>query len=316
MNQEEIELTFSRTKARDYVYELITSQDAGMDAVVQGIALLEVWTLLPSTYTAKAERRDTLANMNLQKVVESLLVDVLMLRKPTTLNNMATMIGASLGFKEAAQGITLAGEIIAVLAEMGFYSLLKRHPNSSYYIVPNVFLDDEERLIAERGMYMPPLVERPKKLRENYDTPFQSLPSESLILKKNHHDNEISLDVLNNQNYIPLTLNLDFLNEVEEVPTFDLDHIKGIELVPHNIAQDMLRMQKNNWELHLEQSNFVYQTMYDAGNKFYVPNKVDKRGRIYAQGHHINPMGASYKKACTELFHKKPVTVPEGFFNA
>lgn len=316
MNQEELELEFSKKKAREYVYELILSQDVGMDTVVQGINLLEVWTLLPSTYKAKENRKNTLASMDLQKIVENVLVDILMLRKPTTIANMATTLGMSLGFKEAVQGITLAGEILVVLAETQFYSITKRSANSSYYIVPNMFLDTEERLIAEKGMYLPPLIEKPKKLKHNYSTPYHSLPQETLILKGhiNHHDQAISLDVLNKQNNIALSMNVDFINEVEEEPTFDLETIKCIEKVPPSIAKDMIRLQRNNWGLHLEQSNLVYQTIYDEGNKFYIPNKVDKRGRIYAQGHHLNPMGTGFKKSTLDLHHKEKINVPIGFF--
>lgn len=318
MTQEELELEFSRKKAREYVYSLVISQDTGIETVDQGVNLLEIWSLLPSTYDAKQVRKSTLASMDLKKIVENVLVDVLMLRKPTTIANMATSLGMTLGFKEAVQGITLAGEILVVLAETQFYGIMKRSPNSSYYIVPNVFLDTEERAIAEKGMYLPPLIEKPKQLKHNYSTPYHSLPKETLILKGhyNHHDQFISLDVLNKQNNIALCMNVDFINEVEEEPTFDLEHIKGIELVPPSIAKDMLRLQKDNWELHLEQSNLVYQTIYDEGNKFYVPNKVDKRGRIYAQGHHINPMGTGYKKSTVELYNKETIQIPTGFFNS
>lgn len=316
MNQEQLEEEFSRKKAREYVHELILSQDMGLDVIVNGINLLEAWTILPSTYEAKELRRNTLASMNIQQIVEGVFVDILMLRKPTTIANMATTLGISLGFKEAKQGITLAGEILAVLAETGFYSVARKSKNSSYYIFPNVFLDTDERLIAERGMYMPPLIEYPNKLKDNYSTPYHSLAKESLILKGhyNHHELGISLDVLNLQNRIPLALSVDFINEVEEEPTFDLEHIKGIELVPKHIAKDMIRLQQANWELHLEQSNFVYQTLFDAGNKFYIPNKVDKRGRIYSQGHHVNSQGVPFKKASIELHTKERINVPKGFF--
>lgn len=317
MNQAELEELFSKSKAREYVYNLLLSEDYGMDVVVQGIDLLKAWTTLPSKYEKKQVRRDTLASMDIQEIVEKVFVEVLMMRKPTTLANMATTLGMSLGFQEAKEGITLAGEILAVLCNTGFYTIMSRTANSSLYIVPNTMLDDEERIIAERGMYMPPMIEKPKKLTDNRSSPYQTVTGQSLILKAahKHHDFDICLDVLNRQNSIPLELDIDFINNVEEEATFDLDTIKGIENYPPPIAKEMIRLQRMNWEMHLEQSNFVYQTMADEGNRFYVTNKYDNRGRLYSQGHHINPIGTSYKKASINLANKEKINVPTGFFS-
>ena len=44
------------------------------------------------------------------------------------------------------------------------------------------------------------------------------------------------------------------------------------------------------------------------GNKFWLQNKVDKRGRIYTSGYHISPQGSSFKKAMINLANKEIVT--------
>ena len=41
--------------------------------------------------------------------------------------------------------------------------------------------------------------------------------------------------------------------------------------------------------------------MVSQGNRFYLTHKVDKRGRIYAQGYHITTQGTAFKKAMIEL---------------
>jgi DNA-directed RNA polymerase len=48
--------------------------------------------------------------------------------------------------------------------------------------------------------------------------------------------------------------------------------------------------------------------MINSGNEIYLTNKVDKRGRIYAQGYHITTQGTSFKKAMLELAHEELVT--------
>jgi hypothetical protein len=58
-------------------------------------------------------------------------------------------------------------------------------------------------------------------------------------------------------------------------------------------------------EIFAEQSQAVYDLIIDAGNEFYLNQKVDKRGRVYAQGYHVSTAGSSYKKASIELAHEE-----------
>ena len=316
MNQVELEEYFSKTKARDFVLDLLLEDKDGMELIGQGTELLEAWCVLPSKYETKQQRRDTLAKMEVHKIVQRVFVDVLMMPKPASLANVATALGISLGFEEAKQGITLAGEILAVLSHTGFFGLSRKDKNATYYIYPHAMLTDEEWEIATRGMYMPPLIEKPKMLKHNRSTPYHTIKDESLILggHHNHHDYYICQDVLNKQNNIPLCLNEDFINNILEEATYDLDAVKGMDTMPVMMAREMLHNQRRNWEIHIEQSVMVYETVYNEGNRFYIPNKVDKRGRIYAQGHHINPMGSDYKKASVDLCDKEIINIPKGYF--
>ena len=69
-------------------------------------------------------------------------------------------------------------------------------------------------------------------------------------------------------------------------------------------------MSKEYFEEHFkEQSAFFFKLMKHHGNSLYITNKVDKRGRIYSQGFHINPQGDSYHKAMINLKHRE---IPTG----
>ena len=94
-----------------------------------------------------------------------------------------------------------------------------------------------------------------------------------------------SLDTLNIMNKVALRLDTDFLSTVEEEPTFDLD------------TQD----REDTWARFKQQSYHFYNVMATQGNRFYLTHKVDKRGRIYAHGYHINTQGSAFKKAMLEL---------------
>ena len=108
---------------------------------------------------------------------------------------------------------------------------------------------------------------------------------------------------------------LDFIDEIEEEATFSLDEISNMDKRPTVVNQDLIRLKRQNWYIHLEQCDQLYRLMYEEGNVFYIPNKPDIRGRIYSQGHHINPMGNSYKKSSIDLYHHEKVVVPKGFFD-
>jgi hypothetical protein len=132
----------------------------------------------------------------------------------------------------------------------------------------------------------------PLDLSNNYDSGYLSV-KESLILGKgNHHDGNICIDVLNTINKVALKLDTAFLLQVEEEPTFELDTAE---------KRDM-------WLNFKSQSAIMYALMHSLGNEFYLTHKVDKRGRIYSQGYHLNTQGTAFKKAMIELANEEVIT--------
>lgn len=122
-------------------------------------------------------------------------------------------------------------------------------------------------------MYMPPMISKPNPLVHNTDSAYYSV-EEPLILgdKRNYHDGDICLDVLNTQNQVKYHLNWEFLNRFEE-PNPGIQH----------------------FDKHLAQAKLTRNLM--GIKEFYVPNKVDSRGRVYTCGYHINPQGTPFHKA-------------------
>ena len=59
--------------------------------------------------------------------------------------------------------------------------------------------------------------------------------------------------------------------------------------------------QREQWEAFKYASHRVWMLMYNQGNRFYLTNKVDKRGRLYSVGYHINTQGNQFQKAMVEL---------------
>lgn len=319
LTQENLEHTYSKKAARGYVLDIVLSEPDFLNVIGEGIELIEEWAKAPSQYDKKKLRKEAVLTMDLKDLVQKIVVDTLLIRSTSTLATFASSLGVTLGFEDNHDGITLAGELLAVLLPTGLYTIAPKVRNGQWHVIPNFLLTVEERLIAERGMFIPPSIEKPKRLKSNRDSGYKYLKGESLILGGSfkHHDGDITLDNLNRQNSIKLSLCFDFIDSND--PDLDI-HIKDLVKkwkaegkTAYNIQQD-IQQEITNWNMHLLQTDHLHDLMDQAGNVFYVCNKTDNRGRTYAQGHHINPMGTSYKKASIELTKQEKVEIPEDFF--
>lgn len=127
-------------------------------------------------------------------------------------------------------------------------------------------------------MYIPPMVSKPNVVHKNDDSPYYTLEGESLILgdHRNHHEENICLDVINIQNRIKFYLDWEFINAHEEPK----EHLEN----PEHYEKQATKVR-----------GFL-------GNKhFYITNKVDTRGRLYTQGYHVNPQGTDWQKSVLSL---------------
>lgn len=320
LTQESIEQSHTKKAAREFIMELMRADPDCLNMIGNGIELIEAWANEEATYKSKQERKDTIKYLNLKDIVEKIFCDVLTIRSSATLASMASKLGQTLGFADNRQGITLAAELLAVLLPIGLFHIGPVRKNGQWHVIPLIELSPEERVIAERGMYVPPSITKPLKVKGNRDSGYQYLKGDSLILggPAHHHEGNICLDVINRQNQIALCLNYDFVDNVEEVRKTTIQEIvKGLKEKGKTAREIKMAVEQEelNWQMHQMQANYLYDLMDATGNEFYITNKVDKRGRLYAQGYHINPMGSSYKKACVDLANKEKVEVPDGFFN-
>jgi len=292
--------------------------------VQQGVELLRNW-MAQEHFESKAVRLHHLAQLDLEKLVTEIFVGVCYVQDETPMVNVVGQLASRIGFDDKRDSIQTVAEVLAILCETDVFDIRKPHRTASMYIVSNIKFGEELSNFIAYSCYLPPLVCEPKKLTNNRSTAYYTHSNDSLILGggHNHHDGNICLDVLNSRNSVPLSLDVEFLSTVEEQPTHDLNvvsdetlekyHLKGHDLTAWQQA-DMVRKQKQNWARYKEQSYYFYSLMVNQGNRFYISNKVDKRGRMYACGYHITPQGTSFKKAMINLADKEQVSgVPDKF---
>ena len=236
-------------------------------------------------YASKMKRIAQLASLSLEDLVMDCFVGVAYSLRPELFTSVTAQMSARLGFSDRTEAITTVAELLAVLCQTDAFDIQKPSRMASLMLVSRIPLPSALVAFIEHSQILPPMVCEPLELTHNHSSGYLT-HNDSLILGSgNHHDGDICLDVLNTINKVAFKLDLDFLCKVEEQPTY------GIE------TQD----QEDNWANFKKQSYKFYSLMAQQGNRFYFNNKVDKRGRIYACGYHLNPQGAPFKKAQLEL---------------
>lgn len=284
INQEFNEKRYNRHHIDGYIRESIEASEYMQGKIDQGVDYLNQW-LSVDYYPKKNARITQLKGMDLRQLVKDIFVGVAYIQREELFTSVTAQMAARLRLSDRVEAITLLAEVMAVLCHTDAFDILKASKMASLVIVSRIPLEDSLINYIEESQYLPPMVCPPRKLVSNRSSGYLT-HSDSLILGHgNHHEGDICLDVLNTMNAVPLKLCTELLCQEEEEPTFDLDD------------ED----KKQQWMQFKKQSYRFYDLLVQQGNRFYLTHKVDKRGRIYAQGYHINTQGAAFKKAMIEL---------------
>ena len=245
-----------------------------------------------SYYLKKNQRLKLIEALDLTELVTDIFAHIaLIAQTPELFVSCTAQLAAKLGFDEKRDAIQTVAEIISVLSNTDAFDLTKEHSNSSVMMLSNIVLSPALKDAIERSQFMPPMVCTPPEVKHNYDSPMLTYNECQILGKQNGHSGDICLDVINTQNKVPLQLDTHFLSTVEEEPTFEIDSLE----------------KRNNWMVFKRQSHEMYKLLVRQGNQFYLTNKVDKRGRLYSSGYHINTQGSAYKKAMIELANEEVV---------
>jgi len=199
----------------------------------------------------------------------------------------ASMIGILL--KHNPSDAQWVADTLHVLIGINF---IKFDPSRNQLIVIHDIPADLQREL-DCFQYPLPMVCEPNKLKSNRDTGYMTTRG-SVILRDNHHDDDICLDHLNRMNRVALRVNTHTAGMIAN-RWRNLDKPKEDE--------DLRDFQKRKkaFEKFDATVRHVMKLLYEAGNRFYLTHKYDKRGRSYCQGYHVNYQGAPWNKAVVEL---------------
>lgn len=287
MNEEHYNRKHIDTKIRTAIEE---NPDM-LKKLEQGEKLVRAYMDTTYKYASKNKRVAQLKNMDIAALVMDCFVGVAYSLRPELFTSVTAQMAARLNFSDRTEAITTVAELLAVLCNTDAFDITKEHKMASLMLVSRIPLPENLLHFIEHSQFLPPMVCGPLPLTHNHSSGYLT-HNDSLILGSgNHHDGDLCLDVLNTINKVAFKMDIDFLCKVEEMPTFDLD------------TQD----KADHWARFKKQSYVFYSLMQQQGNRFYFNNKVDKRGRVYACGYHLNPQGTPFKKAMLELAREELV---------
>lgn len=289
--QKQIEYAYSRKHVMRQIREWLLEQPEIQDKITQGGQLLEKWLSSDNFHESKKARLSELNDLNLEDLTRDIIIHASIILEPELFVGFTAQVASLLGFSDKGTAIHTIAEIVIVLAELDAYDIMKPDRNASLSICSRINLPQEMKDAVDRSHYLPPMLIEPDLVKTNYESPYLTFNDCQILGKGNGHTGNICLDVINKQNSVPLTLNEEFLDNVDEQPTHELDSLDKIKL----------------WDNFKKQSHEVYDIIRNTGNMLWLTNKVDKRGRLYANGYHVNTMGTPYKKASIDLARKELV---------
>lgn len=288
--QERHECWYNRRHIDAKIRKAITCNSVMREKMAQGYDLLQIW-LNGSYYESKMKRLAALNFVDLDELILDIFVGVAYFRRQELFSSAAAILAHRLNFSDRVDAVTTVAEILAVLCQTDAFDILKADKMASLMLVSRIPLPMELVAFMEGSEILPPMICKPLELTHNYSSGYLT-HNDSLVLGSgNHHNGDICLDALNIMNSVALKLDKQFLSTVEEMPTFALDSPE----------------KRDNWSRFKVQSYTFYSMLARTGASLYLTHKVDKRGRAYAMGYHINTQGSPFKKASLELHHEELV---------
>ena len=158
-------------------------------------------------------------------------------------------------------------------------------------------ITDEVQDDLDRYQYPLPMIVHPKTLIDNHDTGYFTSRN-SVLLKHNHHDEDVCLDHLNDMNDIKLCINHNTANMIK-------NKWKNLDKPKEGEDKESYKRRVRAFQKYDRTARDVMAHLEVADNVFYLTHKYDKRGRVYSQGYHVNYQGNAWNKAVIEFVQEE-----------
>jgi len=185
----------------------------------------------------------------------------------------------------------------AVKADLGNWS----PTHKQFILLWDISADVQEEI--DRYQFPLPMVVQPRHLRTNHDTGYYTSEGDrSVILRDNHHDEDVCLDHLNSLNLVRFRINQQVATTIHN-RWRNLDRPKADE----DISEYHKRVKAFEKYDRTAHDVLTHLGLATEG-EFWLTHKYDKRGRTYCQGYHVNYQAATWNKAVVEFANQEITT--------
>lgn len=213
------------------------------------------------------------------------------LHKRTTLPTLAGIL------RRHYDGYANASQLTVDMIEKCIEAQLVVWNEAAQQLVVVFVISDDVQADLDRFQFPLPMVIPPRKVRDNRDTGYFTSRN-SIILRKNHHDDDVCLDHINRVNRIAFSIDYDTAHMIA-------NRWRHLDKPKPGESQEEFQKRVKAFNKYDRTAKEVIDTILRYGNEFYLTHKYDKRGRVYCQGYHINYQGAPWNKAVIELAHRE-----------
>jgi hypothetical protein len=219
------------------------------------------------------------------------LLTQMVLHKRTTLPTLVGILRKH--FEPNPDASQQAADMLLKAAEL---DLVDWSPTTKQFVVKFDITSDVQQ---ELDMYQFPLpmVVKPKSVKDNTDIGYL-LSRGSIILKKNHHNEDVCLDHINRVNSIRFCID-------EDTAFMIRNQWRNLDKPKEGESKADYQKRVKAFDKYDRTSKDVIRKVLSLGNEFYLTHKYDKRGRTYCQGYHINFQGTPWNKAVVQLADKE-----------
>lgn len=165
--------------------------------------------------------------------------------------------------------------------------------SKDYVLVVKYDITQDVQEELDQFQFPLPMIEPPVTVTRNNQTGYQTIKG-SIILKNNHHEDDVCLDHINRMNATALSLNSD-------VVAFVQNRWKDLDTQREEETREDFVKRKKAFAKYDISSRDVITALMTQGNKFWLTHRYDKRGRTYCQGYHVTYQGNDWNKACIEF---------------
>lgn len=237
---------------------------------------------------------DFVAYMAEHEIPEAFGLDLLIqmvLHKRTTLSVLVGILRKH--FEPSIMASQMAADMLYHCAEVDLVSY--DEVTERFIIEFDIDADAQEEIV--RYQYPLPMVVEPETVTSNSENGYLTTPG-SIILRKNHHNEDVCLDHINRMNRIRFTLD-------DDTAFMIANEWRNLDKPKEGESREDYFKRVKAFEKYDTVSKEVIKEITSLGNEFYLTHKYDKRGRSYCQGYHVNYQGTSWNKAVVQLLDKE-----------